>query len=477
MTCHQARQQLAAYRRDDWTASDMRLLAEHLASCAACRQVEATYRRVGESLRLLPTLTPDASFRASVFAAIAADQRKLGPAAMRVSRAETEPSLPVVRAPVTPIRSISARRAQQPVTRAALAIAAVLALALFATQFIPSLDLGGFAANLFRGASSADLNAHITRYHPDARFHAVTGVRATSAWLAYTASDSTGATMLFVTDRSHNQTHPALAAPATGAVTIYALSSHWLIWSDTANGWTLHATGLTGASAWQTRQLAQSDGAGSILVSVWADDSHALVAVAPASGSGSILSIPLAGGAGNVIAHAAEPGALLTNPTSANGVVYWDDVWTDQSGRLHGAVWSSGGATSARLTQTGDEAYGVALAHGRLIWVNAATAPTVTATNAATLASTASRTQGAVEALSVTGGATPQMIDAHGVAGSVQAAGALAIWSDGATAHAWNLGQNAADPIAGQLGGATTHAVSADALAWFDGSRIAVYAD
>ena len=157
MTCHQARQQLAAYRRDDWTASEMRALADHLAACASCRQVEATYRRVGESLRLLPTITPDASFRESVFAAIVAEQRTLGPAAMRASRAETEPSLPVVRAPITPIRS---RRAPQPVMRAAFAIAAVLALALFATQFVPSLDMGGAAANFFRGASSLSTSAH-----------------------------------------------------------------------------------------------------------------------------------------------------------------------------------------------------------------------------------------------------------------------------------------------------------------------------
>ncbi|HEY7973812.1 MAG TPA: zf-HC2 domain-containing protein [Ktedonobacterales bacterium] len=150
MTCHQARQQLAAYRRDDWTAADMRALADHLESCAACRQIEATYRHVGESLRLLPTITPDAAFRESVFAAVAAEERRLGPAAMRASRAETEPSLPVVRAPITPIRR---RRTPQPVLRAALAVAAVLALALFATQFLPSLESGGLAVNFFHGAS------------------------------------------------------------------------------------------------------------------------------------------------------------------------------------------------------------------------------------------------------------------------------------------------------------------------------------
>lgn len=157
MTCHQARQQLAAYRRDDWTGAEMRALADHLASCASCRQVEATYRRVGESLRLLPTITPDAAFRESVFAAIAADQRTLGPAAMRASRAETEPSLPVVRAPVTQIQS---RRTPRPIARASVAIAAALAIGLFATQFLPSMNMGGAAASFFRGVSS--LQSHTT---------------------------------------------------------------------------------------------------------------------------------------------------------------------------------------------------------------------------------------------------------------------------------------------------------------------------
>ena len=150
MTCHHARQQLAAYRRDDWTAADMRALADHLADCDSCRQTEATYRRVGESLRLLPTIMPDASFRESVFAAIAKEQPRVGPAAMLASRAETQPSLPVVRAPITPIRR---RTAPTPVMRAAVAIAAVLALALSATQYLPSLGDSGFAANFFRGAA------------------------------------------------------------------------------------------------------------------------------------------------------------------------------------------------------------------------------------------------------------------------------------------------------------------------------------
>src|SRR5579859_4893247 len=99
LNCREARAQLAAYRRDDWAPEQMRALREHLATCASCRQVEARYRQVGESLRLLPTIMPDASFRDRVFAAIALERERLGPAAIRASRATTEPSLPVVRAP------------------------------------------------------------------------------------------------------------------------------------------------------------------------------------------------------------------------------------------------------------------------------------------------------------------------------------------------------------------------------------------
>lgn len=471
MTCHQARQQLAAYRRDDWTGAELRLLSEHLATCADCRAFEAQYRRVGESLRLLPTITPDASFRASVYAAIAADQRKLGPAAMRVSRAETEPSMPVVRAPVTPFHR---RREPRPVLRAGLGIAAVLTLALLSSQFVPGLATGGFAASLLRGATSADLSAHITLYQPDARYNAVTSVRATKDWLAYTATDASGATALIVTNRHKSQSRNVFASSTTGAVKIYGLTAHWVVWSDAANGWTLHATALTGANLWQTTTLAQGDAAGSLLTGAWADDSHALYAVSPAAGGGSLYSTPLAGGASALIAQASTPDGILASPTSANGVIYWNDVWTDAAGHLHGDIWRSTGGTNARVSASGDEAFGVAAANGRVLWVNSGKAPANSAVDAAGIAREASQTQGTVEAQSLPNGAA-HALDGHGSAGSLQAAGALAVWNDNGAYNAWNLSQNAADPLKSQLGGAKAESVGADTLAWFDGSNIAVY--
>src|SRR5215471_15098062 len=77
MTCAQARQSLGASRRNDWSTQDLAALSAHLSTCADCRKVEASFRSVGEQIRDLPSIQPPASFRASVFAAIAADQAQI----------------------------------------------------------------------------------------------------------------------------------------------------------------------------------------------------------------------------------------------------------------------------------------------------------------------------------------------------------------------------------------------------------------
>src|SRR5579871_6902895 len=72
ISCAEVRQVLATYRRDDWPTSELSALRRHLEGCADCRRVEAEFRGVGEQIRRLPAITPPASMRANVFAAIAA---------------------------------------------------------------------------------------------------------------------------------------------------------------------------------------------------------------------------------------------------------------------------------------------------------------------------------------------------------------------------------------------------------------------
>src|SRR5690242_12957524 len=76
MTCAQVRQLLGAYRRDDWSQDELAGLSQHLTTCVECRQIEASYRGVGESIRQLPSISPPPTFRASVFAAIRAEEAK-----------------------------------------------------------------------------------------------------------------------------------------------------------------------------------------------------------------------------------------------------------------------------------------------------------------------------------------------------------------------------------------------------------------
>src|SRR5215469_12663875 len=91
ISCAEVRRALAAYRRDDWPTSELSALRRHLERCAGCRRVEADFRGVGEHIRRLPSITPPASMRANVFAAIAAEERRVAPAVLELSRATTDP--------------------------------------------------------------------------------------------------------------------------------------------------------------------------------------------------------------------------------------------------------------------------------------------------------------------------------------------------------------------------------------------------
>ncbi len=450
----------------------MRALSEHLANCASCRQVEAAYRRVGESLRLLPTLTPDASFRDRVFAAIAAERQSLGPAAMRASRAETEPSLPIVRAPVAIPR---ARRRMGPVPLAAMVAAAVLLISLVTMQWVSGLSSNNLTASLSRGANAAAAQSRMSSYLPDQRFFQVSDVRATQAWLAYVASDGAGSTMLFVVDRHTGASHTLLATPETGSVTLVSLSSHWIVWSvSSADGWTISASPLTGSTAWRARSLEQS--ATSTLTGAWANDTEALVATST-SGEATLERMTIASSATSsiVIATGSHLGAVIVSPSMANGTVYWADVWADMQGSLHSAIWNATPSGATPITQAGGEAYAPIAVSGTLIWVNSTRALTVSASGGATaIAASASQASGKLVALDLSKGQSLTLAN-QATAATLHASGVSALWSDGSVIQGYDLG--ARHPLTEN--NLMTHAQVADAnektLTWYDGSHIVVY--
>ena len=353
MTCAQVRHLLGAYRRDDWAPDDLAALTRHLSGCAACRQVEASYRSVGESLRQLPSITPPPGFREALFARINAEEAREAKisaktsttsAAARVRRltsADTAPAIPVVRAPIAQPHAQPShlqRRASGGVValpgarprlgttaRAALALAAMLILVAFLARYIPGVSaFGSTAASIFSGAAKAhDETLHVTRYTPDGRYPLVASAIASTSWLVYSAADASGARMVFAEDRQTRRSQPLLTSAITQPVRFYALTAHWLLWSvgdvtGATSPWMLRATQLAaltgttaGALAGATRTLAEGaitgDAAGTAagtatgarperLYGVWSDDSSALVAeMTRANGNeqGEIVRYPL----------------------------------------------------------------------------------------------------------------------------------------------------------------------------------------
>lgn len=107
---------------------------------------------MGERIRRLPSITPPADFRERVFAAIQAEERRVSPAVVALSRAVTDPSLPVVRA----VSARPRRRELRVGPRAALAAAALIGLTLAAAQFLPGRgSLGGIADSLSKIAGNS----------------------------------------------------------------------------------------------------------------------------------------------------------------------------------------------------------------------------------------------------------------------------------------------------------------------------------
>ena len=472
MSCRQARAQLATYRRDDWSADEMRALSEHLATCASCRQVEAAYRRVGESLRLLPTLAPEASFRERVFAAIAAERERQGPAAMRASRAETEPALPVVRMPVALPR---ARRRIGPMPLAAMVAAAVLLVSLVAMQWFSGLNSGNLVANISRGTNSATAQSRLSSYLPDQRFFQVADLRATRDWLAYTSSDGAGSTMLFVVDRHRGASHTLFTAPVTGQVSLVSLSSHWVVWSVSSEaGWTVSAAPVTGSSAWRAQLLDQS--ATSTLTGVWADDTTALIATST-QGEATLTRMLIASSATSavVIATGSHQGAVIASPSMASGAVYWADVWVDLQGSLHSAIWRAIPSGASPVTQAGGEAYGPVAVNGDLVWINATRGLNASANaDAASIIAAASLASGKLVAFDASKGQILTLANETSAA-TVHVSGATALWSAGSAIQGYDLGARRTLAENSLMAHAQIAGASGDAITWYDGSHIVVY--
>jgi hypothetical protein len=493
MTCAQARQSLGASRRNDWSTQDLAALSAHLSSCADCRKVEAAFRGVGEQIRDLPSIQPPSSFRASVFAAIAADQariqrqaegQKAGKAGLgapaqttaprvaaaitEAASAETDPALRVVRRTPQPpgpwriIDLVERVRATSYGVRAAMAIAALLLLALIGSVAIP-------ASPLYLGGAGAQ----VAQYQPNPQYAHVASAGASHGWLVYSGKDASGSEMLFAENRSSNTMTPLLSAPSKNPLTVYGVTSRWAVWSARdGDAWTLYASPLSGGTP-QTLLTSADDGSDSgpaTLHGLWVGDEMALAAVTTRAATSEIRKIELASATpkATTLVSTNTLNHTYVSPSEDGGAYYWAEVWMDGGRDLHSAVWREDASQHIERMTSSEAAFQPQASGGSVLYVES---PGAQATSADVNEATAALS-GAVRAQPKSGEAA--QIGTSANAATLQAAGGMALWRSGGKVHTYDVRSGGASRVDGQVRDASVVSLSSSALVWTDSASPAL---
>lgn len=464
MTCRRAHHLLAAYRRDDWSPRDRAALGQHLSSCSACRHREYSYRGVGESVRQLPSITPPPGFREAVFAAIRADEQRMGRAVAFLTEADTSPELPVVPRAKRPVSIAAARQRRAAWLNprvAGVAVAAVLMLGLLATQLLPHTGLASLAASL--GAAHANskqaTKPSVAHFMPDAHAHAITRALATAGWLVYSAADGSGATTVYSENRRTQTTVSLAHGSATDPVMLRAVTNNWVLWTAGADtSWTLDARQI-GAGNGSAMALLKSGAAASdpaALTGVWANTTGALVAITTRSGASQVLQIglPTTNAAPAIVAQTTSLGHVLANPSMDAATIYWSETWRDATGS-HSVLWSRDASGQTHQIPLSASAISVHIVHGTLTWV--------------------AGQQGALEARALASGqhwVIAQSVDSS----SLRVAGETVVWRAGGTLHSWDARTHTSSAVDTQIRTAAWAEASESSIIWAGaGGAINVY--
>lgn len=490
MTCARVRRLLAAYRRDDWSPDDLATLTEHLTACAECRQMEAAYREVGQHVRQLPSITPPPDFRASVFAAIRAEERRVAPEVARLARAATNPELPVVRPGVRLVRPAPVRRAAF-TPRSGLAAAAILVVGVLTASILPHIAGASFASTAasLNSAPAAKLSLarpRVTGFTLQGSYAFAGSAAASASWLVYTAVDPTAGAMLFAENRQSKRVVPLLGSSTQTPLAVRAVTDSWSIWTSGAGTsdapWTLNASRLPSSGASTTAApitLVSSTAPGAdnpvTLGGVWAHGNTVLIAAATASGSGVLLRIDLSSGAPvtYVVARSTQSGHLLADPSSDGASYYWSDVWLDAANDLHGTVWRGDDAGHDEEISTDDAAFHPAATAGTLVWVEVPRDTLATAASAAPAAATRTDADadilttlhGALEARNLATGSQWQVSPSADVSG-ISTGGSLVLWRSDSQTHVYNLSTRTAGAVDAQVRAAAFASIGQSAVVW-----------
>lgn len=469
MTCRRAHRLLAAYRRDDWSPRDRAALGRHLSACSACRRVEVSYRGVGESVRQLPSITPPTGFREAVFAAIRAEEERMGRSAAvaAMTEADTSPELPVISVAKRPISLTAARKRRDAWLNprvALVAAAAVVMLGLLTTQLQPHSGLASLATSLgvLHSENQPAAKPTVVRYMPDSHARMITRALATTGWLVYSATDAAGVTTIYAENRRTKAIAPLAYGAADAPVTLRAVADDWAFWSA-ANGssWTLYGgrLGGSGAPVALLKSGAAAD-APADLTDVWANREMALVTITTHTGMGEALRFTLPAAdtvdaAPVMVAQSRAPGHALTDPSTDGSSIIWAESWRDASGQ-HSSIWSQNAAGQARQISQDDAAFAPHIASGLLIWVEGR--------------------QGTLEAQALANSQQHWVVAQSVDSSSVRVAGELVLWRSGGALHTWDARTHASSAMETQIRSAAWAEASDSSLVWAGpGGSINVY--
>src|SRR5579862_7325759 len=244
MTCKQARQLLAAYRRHDLSLDEQAELQAHLQACAECRALAADFRQMGQALQALPTLAPPPDFYARVMAAVHAEDQQAVEHAQAAARKKPEKVitpgltdlayLPSVRRAVTQRRArvIPLRTRISPAGTFALRYGAGLA-ALFLI-FALGVSTGLFALLRNPTGITANINTHepeflTSVYAPDTTYPLVADATASpdGQYIIYAAHNASGKWMLEELNRESGMSTDLLSAPVAGPLALDGWARSW----------------------------------------------------------------------------------------------------------------------------------------------------------------------------------------------------------------------------------------------------------
>ncbi len=415
MTCKQARQLLAAYRRDDLSPGEHAELQAHLIECAECQARAAEFRRVGEALQALPKLAPPPDFYARVMAAVQAEEQQTAEHAQTTARKKPEK---IVVSGMTDVfylpglrRAVLERRARVRPLRPQMSPAGAFALRygaglaalfmIFAVGVSTALFLllerpGGLGSNPAGTGGPACINTHFcpdlltSVYNPDPAYPLVQDATASAdgQYVVYAAHTASGKWMLVELNRQTGKSTALLPAPVEGPLTLEGWARSWVLWLQGDQGagkhWELDATKLSPAlpGAAQTVRLLQGDTAGpdgkvTALHGVSTLGSTVLLAEELADGHGQLVSLDLTGAAARlVIATTQQPGHLITDPAAAvtdptigGTTYYWGDQWQDPDGTLRGNIWRLEPGSSPVAVTTNNASFSPKIVSGKLIWL------------------------------------------------------------------------------------------------------------